>query len=351
MHACTAQQDLNCPPAVPRSPTVVPKVSVIMLAYNHAPFIRQAINGVMEQVADFEIELVIVDDASRDDTVSIARECQSQRPDIIRLLSAEHNVGMQRNMLRGLNAARGSYIAFCEGDDYWCDPRKLARQIAYLESHPDVSLVFHDVQVVDTSGYLVEPSYLDRAAGTTRPRAYSSNALAVSAYIPTASTVFRNMGPILRANFANVTNLDSYMFAMIGEYGHAHEIPGVMAAYRLHHGGVWSSLSARRRTLEKCWTHRAVALDIDPDRVRFVVPALRPQAAKGLQMAVSNGSGVEFQRMFLAYVATVIAPFRQRTLSAGIQALASATYPIVWVVSGLVRRLRARTTNNGTRVA
>jgi glycosyltransferase involved in cell wall biosynthesis len=276
------------------SPTPVPHptVSVIMLAYDHAQFIRQAIHGVLAQVTDFQIELLIVDDASRDDTAAIARGFQSQRPDIITLLSGEQNVGMQHNTLRGLNAARGRYIAFCEGDDYWCDPQKLARQVAYLQDHPNVSLVFHDVQVVDFGGHLLEPSYLDRIAGPSRPRAYSSDALAVAAYIPTASAVFRNTGTILRANFATVHNLDSYMFAMLGEYGDAHEVPGVMAAYRFHGGGAWSSLEARQRFIEQCWTYRAVALDIDPGRVRFVVPALRPRAAKGLQMALSNRSGV-----------------------------------------------------------
>lgn len=316
-----------------------------MLSFEHGPFIRQAIDGVLAQLTDFTIELLIADDASRDGTAAIARAIQSQRPDIISVLPHERNVGMQQNLLRALNAARGRYIAFCEGDDYWSDSQKLARQVEYLDSHSDVSLVFHDVQIVDGNGELLHPSYLDRAAGKERRRVYSSEALAVTAYIPTASVVFRNTGTILRAHFATVHNLDAYMFAMLGEYGQAHEMPGVMAAYRLHRGGVWSSLSERQRALVRCWTYRAIALDIDPGRVQPVVVALRPMVAQALRIALSNGSAVEFQRMLLAYFATVRAPLRQRTFAAAMQSLASAAYPLVWAFSSIVRRLvRGRST-------
>jgi hypothetical protein len=311
-----------------------------MLAYDHAPFIRQAIDGVLAQLTDFTIELIIADDASRDGTTAIAGERELERPDVIRLLRSERNVGMQQNLLRALKAARGRYIAFCEADDYWCHSQKLARQVAYLDSHSDVSLVFHDVQLVDRNGQLIVSSSLDRDPGQGRSRVYSPEALAVSAYIPTVSAMFRNTGTLLRAHFATVHNLDTYVFAMLGEYGQAHEIPGVMAAYRLHTGGVWSSLSSPERAMSKCWTYRAMALDIDPNRVPCVVAALRTMAPRAILMALRSGSAAQFRRMFLAYVAAVIAPFRQRTVGAAFQSLASAAYPFVWASSAIVRRLR-----------
>ncbi len=117
-----------------------PLVSVCMLAYRHERFIAQAIEGVVAQQCDFPIELIIGEDCSPDHTSEIVRAYQQQFPELIRVLTSEQNVGMHDNSIRCHNAARGIYLAYCEGDDYWQHPRKLQMQVDRMRADPSMTM-------------------------------------------------------------------------------------------------------------------------------------------------------------------------------------------------------------------
>lgn len=112
-----------------------PLVSVCMITYNHAPYIRQAVESVLMQKTDFPVELVIGDDASTDGTSEILRELATVNSDVIRLTVNNTNLGMSRNFLDTLSRCKGKYIALLEGDDFWTVPDKLRRQAELLESN------------------------------------------------------------------------------------------------------------------------------------------------------------------------------------------------------------------------
>lgn len=120
-----------------------PLVSVVTITYNHAPYIAKCIEGVLMQQVNFPMEFIIAEDCSTDGTRAICEEYAQKYPDLIRLLPSEGNMGAVRNEQRAFEAARGKYIATCEGDDYWTDPLKLQRQVDFLESHSDYSVCFH----------------------------------------------------------------------------------------------------------------------------------------------------------------------------------------------------------------
>ena len=120
-----------------------PVVSVHMITYNHEPYIRQAIEGVMMQKTDFEFELVIGEDCSQDKTREICFEYQKKYPDKIRVLWWPENVSkLGGNGRRNRARCRGEFIAFCEGDDYWIDPLKLQKQVDVMRKHPGVGVCF-----------------------------------------------------------------------------------------------------------------------------------------------------------------------------------------------------------------
>ena len=121
-----------------------PVVSVDMITYNHAPYIGRAIEAVLAQKTDFPFELVIGEDCSTDETRKIVFDYQSRYPQIIRVITSDHNIGSSLNGYRTQKACRGKYIAFCEGDDYWHRPDKLQQQVAYLEARPDYAMVYSD---------------------------------------------------------------------------------------------------------------------------------------------------------------------------------------------------------------
>ena len=112
-------------------------LSIVMITYNHEPYIRQAIEGVLMQETFFNIELVIGEDCSTDKTRSICEEYADKFPDKINLLPTEGNLGMMPNFMRTLEARTGKYIALCEGDDYWTDSLKLQKQLDFLEENEE----------------------------------------------------------------------------------------------------------------------------------------------------------------------------------------------------------------------
>ena len=122
---------------------MTPLLSIVTITYNHEPFIAKTIEGVLMQQVNFPIEFIIAEDCSTDGTRAICQRYADEHPELIRLITSESNVGAVANERRAMLAARGKYIAFCEGDDYWTDPLKLQKQVDFLESHPDYSVTFH----------------------------------------------------------------------------------------------------------------------------------------------------------------------------------------------------------------
>lgn len=123
-------------------------VSVVMTTYNHEDYIRKAIEGVLMQETDFLIELIIGEDASNDNTGEIVVDYAKKNPEVIKLLCSEKNMGMTKNYMRTVQAARGKYIALCEGDDFWTDPLKLQKQVDFMELNPECTLCFHAYQTI-----------------------------------------------------------------------------------------------------------------------------------------------------------------------------------------------------------
>ncbi len=124
-----------------------PLVSVKMLAYNHAPFVARAIEGVLGQRTRYPFELVIGEDRSTDGTREIVLSYQRRHPAVIRVITSEQNVGMKQNAMRTLQACRGKYVAYCEGDDHWHHPEKLEKQALWLEQHHACGLVYSSYDV------------------------------------------------------------------------------------------------------------------------------------------------------------------------------------------------------------
>ncbi len=124
-----------------------PTVSVIMPAFDAAHTIREAIQSVLEQTFEC-FELIVVDDASLDDTAMIIQSISDPR---IRLIRCSVRAGAAAGRNRGIQAARGEYIAFMDADDVWY-PDKLAMQLKLLEECPEADVAYCWVSHIDESG-------------------------------------------------------------------------------------------------------------------------------------------------------------------------------------------------------
>ena len=122
------------------------KISVVVITYNQQETIAQTLDSILMQKGDFDIELVIGEDCSTDNTYGICHDYAERYPDIVKLLPNTHNLGIMANFARVMRSCTGDYITGCAGDDYWCDEHKIEKQLHFLESHPDYG-------VVTTEGY------------------------------------------------------------------------------------------------------------------------------------------------------------------------------------------------------
>ena len=98
--------------------------------------------GVLAQRTDFAVELVVGEDCSTDRTRAIAEEYAAACPGRVRLVTGPGNIGWRANYLRTFDACRGKYVAYCDGDDWWCDPGKLQRQVDLLEADPACGMCY-----------------------------------------------------------------------------------------------------------------------------------------------------------------------------------------------------------------
>jgi len=128
-----------------------PKVTVICLAYNQAPYIRDALEGFVRQQTTFSFEVVVHDDASTDGTADIIREYVRRYPTLFRPVFQEENQyskGVAIVQTFCFPLVRGRYVALCEGDDYWTDSLKLQRQADAMDACPGVDLCAHCARVI-----------------------------------------------------------------------------------------------------------------------------------------------------------------------------------------------------------
>ncbi|WP_240472462.1 glycosyltransferase [Haliea salexigens] len=125
-------------------PSESPEVSVIMLVYNHAEYLDRAIEGVISQQTNFNFELLIGEDHSTDSSLAVVARWRDLYPNIIRVITSTKNIGMMQNLRRLIVAKRGKYLAYCEGDDYWQDQKKLQIQVDFLRMHPEHGAVYTD---------------------------------------------------------------------------------------------------------------------------------------------------------------------------------------------------------------
>ena len=132
-----------------------PKVSVLIVTYNQRQWIAQAIDSALAQYVDFDMEIVIGDDFSSDGTREIVESYAALHPGIIRLnLQNRRPDGVpgRVNQVTTLEACRGEFIAFLDGDDYWTDPGKLAHQVELLEANPEIVGAAHDAVILFEDG-------------------------------------------------------------------------------------------------------------------------------------------------------------------------------------------------------
>ena len=215
-------------------------VSVVMITYKHEQFIAKAIEGVLMQKCDFEVELIIADDCSPDKTEEKVFQIIKNHPKNSWIKYTKHktNKGMISNFNWALNQCKGKYIALCEGDDYWTDPLKLQKQVDFLEANEEYSACGHTAKVLyENTGR--EELYPDITENKTCTYQHTIEKWIMT----TASIVFRNNIEVFDKmekiySYRNIISGDQILLATLGHIGDILIMHEAMSVYRKHDGGI-----------------------------------------------------------------------------------------------------------------
>ncbi len=222
-----------------------PLVSIVCITYQHAKYIRKTLEGFLAQRTSFPIEIIVHDDASKDGTAAIVKEYAEAHPDLfVLILQTENQYSKEKGRINKIafNAARGKYLALCEGDDHWVDPHKLQRQIDALETDPKAVACFTDAY--NESNGLRVPfmgPYAKAPKGTT----IDQHDLIVGQGIPTCTVVFRNLDLTRFHDLRRIAPVgDTLLYIHLAGQGQFIYQPERTSVRIMHGGGIHSLTSA-----------------------------------------------------------------------------------------------------------
>jgi glycosyltransferase involved in cell wall biosynthesis len=223
---------------------MAPKLSVLVLTYNHERYIEQALRSALSQRTSFDFEVVVGENGSSDGTAAVVRRIANEHPEQVRATLRAADVGMQRNFAQTYAGCRGEYVAWLDGDDYWTAPDKLQRQADFLDAHPDCALCFHNARRQDEDG--AEPDGLACDVPPGRER-FEAEDLVEHNFVPTCGIVARRGLAEFPDWFFGVVAFDWVFNLQHARRGWIGYIPEALGVYRRHAGGVWSGANAARR--------------------------------------------------------------------------------------------------------
>lgn len=285
----------------------MPLLSIICHAYNHGNYIHHALNSFLMQETNFPFEIIVHDDASTDKTRNIIEHYAAQYPDIIKPIFQTENQFSKGNKPPRFSfpAAKGKYLSFCEGDDYWLDKCKLQKQVDFLETHPEYSVCGHDAIIIEGN----------TVTGTSKlPKAFqrdcASHKLRKGFFILTLSATFVNKVSEYAPEQTNFINGDLLLFSRLGLHGHYKFMPDIEpGVYRAHAGGVWSLLDQEKKKSTQINSFFWISLY----HKRNNNPELTDEYAyKAAQLALTNTANFSlgfilkfFFRLLRAYAVTI----------------------------------------------
>jgi glycosyltransferase involved in cell wall biosynthesis len=227
-------------------------VSVVMITYNHEKYIRQALDGIMMQRGGFEMEVIVANDHSTDNTSRVIQQYiqENDHAGIIKYVDHNTNIGMMKNFTSALCMSKGKYIAVCEGDDYWTDENKLQEQLSFLESNKEVNLCSHFIREF----HEYDNSYHDFTDDGMIKRTFAEFAENGCYGVYTCGIMYRNVD-FFRSYLTKdwVLKLDGgdhllLLLASINDHP-VYILPKIMGVYRKHSGGIWTGSSVQKRAM------------------------------------------------------------------------------------------------------
>jgi glycosyltransferase involved in cell wall biosynthesis len=294
----------------------MPRVSVVMPSYNHAPYIRDAIISVLSQTVK-DIELIVVDDGSSDNSNEVISSVTDDRLHHVPLST---NVGACEAMNIAIGMSRGDYVAVCNSDDVW-EHDKLERQVCVMEQMPSVSAVFSNVSWINEAGTLLPDNELPDIANVfsrenrsrfawLRELVEEGNCLCHPSVLIKRS-VYENIG-VLNNLLRQLPDLDIWI-RLLQNY-EIHVLKDRLVKFRLHdlNTSRSSPASDRRSYRERILISRQLFGEISPDN--FYSAFMSDKVARS-----SSVDNPDFIRDKVSYLCNATGVFKNELMGIGIE--------------------------------
>jgi glycosyltransferase involved in cell wall biosynthesis len=230
-----------------------PLVSILCPAYNHELYIAEAIESFLMQKTDFDFEIIIHDDASTDKTAEIVKLYESKYPEKFNNIYQTENQFSKDTMSVSrilFNAAKGKYIALCEGDDYWTDPFKLQKQVDILESDNGISIVCGNCLRLENN-HFSEYNFPFNNINTLTRRNQISKFIASEKWIPVLNFVVRSNYKVFENLISKPSNFpgDFQLLFNALKIGKFYYLDDILGVYRIHEKS-FSRVEMRQNEIE-----------------------------------------------------------------------------------------------------
>ena len=218
-----------------------PLVTTVVTTYNHEQFIAQALESAVAQEGRFIHEILVSDDCSTDGTRALVGEIAARNPGLVFDISGGANIGISENMRKCIGAAKGKYIAWLEGDDYWASSAKLRDQVDFMESHTDCPMVFCALKLLSAKGLGSCPhkyeALSDRVTGYDffKPPSYMGVIGNFSTCMFRADRIKSLPASLYKHRLSEIA-----LAFYLERFGALGFVRGEYTVYRQHAGGVWS---------------------------------------------------------------------------------------------------------------
>ncbi len=226
------------------------RLNVLLITYNHAEFIKQALESILMQRTTFAFNIIVADDGSSDGTVSIIRSMAEKTEIPFIFLPGDNNLGITKNYKRAFEACDAQYAAVMEGDDLWTDSLRLQKHVDFLEEHCECAMSFNRYVVKDfEAGTIAAQPILSGEEANRYYKYFSRHDLAYDNVIGNFSTCVYRSG-VLKALPEQMFELKCYDWLtnmMVSKMGQIGCLVQPMSIYRVHSGGTWSGQSNKEK--------------------------------------------------------------------------------------------------------
>ena len=284
-------------------------VTVILVTYQHERFLTQAIESVLAQRTRGAWELLISEDGSTDGTRAIVDRFAAQHPDRVRVFLSDRNLNSNEVTLRALRAARGRFVAFLDGDDFWTSNDKLQLQVEFLDRHAQCTMCFHNVTMFRDDNAATPVEF----PGRSLPSVIGLERLLEGNCVPGCSAMIRReVLQDIPAWYEHAPFGDWPLYLLAAEQGAVGFLPQVMGAYRLHAEGFWSGAPRWRQLEQVVGFYQTLSEHLAPIHRRRVRRLL---ATRLFELGIAQEAAHEYWQAIRSFLAS----FRARPLTRDIR--------------------------------